>query len=78
MIVLLFLTEGVVVRRAPLVLLRCLPLQGFGVVRAPWLGWVLPPLPHLGECLGVVALREGGCCDLPKCVAPSAGVASAW
>ena len=45
------------------------------MVHAPWLGWTLLLLRHLGECRDRVALRGGGggggggeCYDLPRFV----------
>ena len=65
---LLLLAKGDVVlhsRHVPRVLLRCLPLQGLVVVRAPWLGWILPLFQRLEECRDCVALRGEKSCDPP-------------
>ena len=80
MIALLLLAEGDVVLRSRhvlRVLLRCLPLQGPIVVRAPWLGWILPLFQRLEECRDCVALRGEESCDLPVFVVYPVGVVSA-
>ena len=59
-------------------ILLSLSLQRLGVVRAPWLGWILLPFQHLGECRGVVVLCDGRRHDLLEFDVPPVIVASAW
>ena len=81
MIVLPLLAEGDVVlrsRHALQALLRCLPLQGLVVVRAPWPGWILPLFQRLKECQDCVAFHGEESCGLLKSVMPPVVVASVW
>ena len=81
MIALPLLAEGDVVlrsRHALRALLRCLPLQGPVMVRAPWPDWILPLLQRLEECRDCVAFRGEESCGLLESVASPVVVASVW
>ena len=81
MIVLPLLAEGDVVLRSRIalqVLLRCLPLQGPAVVRAPCPGWILPLFQHLEECRDCVAFRGKESCGLLESVAPPMVIVYVW
>ena len=81
MIVIPLLAEGDVVLRSRHVLqalLRCLPLQGPVVARAPWPDWILPLFQRLEECQDCVAFHGEESCGLLEYVAPPMVVASIW